>query len=305
MSRLNNFHLLPAPRENISWARYGRQVKFIWSDQMLVSCIALLSIAFAKRRTMSLYHFSVLTDLAWLAANAHLVTIPILLPTLRESNLQRWFRVLGMLAAFLLLLVTSVESANYYWNPDNFTCVAECVFLSEDPTFIIKGSALDWCVVNILLLLWDYITMSWLILSPQQGKVRIKLDSFFNAWIASIHGQGSYSSIGGHQLQNLQPAAASGATRGQPPAPSTALSPTRIRRCYIHAVRILQSFIHFLDSYAFQTLGEVAWLAVGLYWLKYDRSFAPEKENEWGDNAQIRAPNIGQVRLRRRRYSDL
>ena len=197
ISQLDKLRLLPAPRENILWARYGRQVTFVWSDQMLISCIAILSVAFAKRGTMSSYHFTILTDLAWLAANAHLVTIPILLPALRESTLQRWVRGLGMLAACALLLVVSIEGANYGWNAANHTCVAKCVFLNEDPTFFTGGMALVWSLVNVALLFWDYGTMMWLLLSPKKSMFSNRLDQFFEDWITSIQAEDGRNLTGG------------------------------------------------------------------------------------------------------------
>ena len=50
----------------------------IFSDQQLVTGLAMLTAGYIKRYSMSTYNFDIITALAWLSSTAHLSTLAVL-----------------------------------------------------------------------------------------------------------------------------------------------------------------------------------------------------------------------------------
>jgi ABC-type antimicrobial peptide transport system permease subunit len=74
------------------------------SDQLIVTGITVLIAGFAQSGTLSIYHFQVVTWLAWLASNAHQVTLGVLRNYLREHRTVLRYRLVAMGAIYVMLM---------------------------------------------------------------------------------------------------------------------------------------------------------------------------------------------------------
>ena len=135
----------------------------IVGDQMLVSGFAVLLVAFVKSKTLSAYHFCLLTDLAWQASNAQQLTVTLLYPRLRKNKISRFVRLFMMWATAGLLLGDTVIQGNDDVRYDTYTCPAICLFWAYDSASTSSGSSLIWMLVNIVLVLYAYFRHSVLV----------------------------------------------------------------------------------------------------------------------------------------------
>lgn len=150
------------------------------ADMQLVTGIAMLAAAVIKlhRGSISVYHFSMVTSLAWFSSNVHLLALLAIRTELVGSMKigRRWLpppsqpefsmsrrarsvfswggditvRVTAMLTLAALLLYCSYVSGARRWN-DNYNCPAACAKGKEK-----GGEPLAWMVVNFALVLLTY-----------------------------------------------------------------------------------------------------------------------------------------------------
>jgi len=141
------------------------------SDQQLVTGIAIL-VAALKRlyvdQTITVYHFSIVTDLAWFSANTHLLSLLVVAhsnssvksavddrtqdstPTKKEPRLPLLIRVFLMLVLAALLLYCSWITGYANWEED-WNCPTSCVL-----GFQKGGNQFRWTIVNFVLILYAY-----------------------------------------------------------------------------------------------------------------------------------------------------
>ncbi|KAK3290517.1 uncharacterized protein B0H64DRAFT_412707 [Chaetomium fimeti] len=149
------------------------------ADMQLVAGIAMLTAAVIKLHhdSISVYHFSMVTNLAWFSSNVHLLALLAIRTELIGSLKigRRWLpppqkdmsvwgrarsafswggdimaRVICMLTLAALLLYCSYVSGADGWN-DNYHCPAACAKGREK-----GGEPLAWMVVNFALVLLTY-----------------------------------------------------------------------------------------------------------------------------------------------------
>lgn len=139
------------------------------SDQQLVTGNAILITAMYMLNdgSISVYHFNLVTDLAWFSSNTHLLSLLIVRAFLYSSKSKeslkndkwrakwdfwvlRWIRVLLMLTLAGLLLYASWVSGYEYWY-ENLRCPASCV--ENLPK---GGTGLKWTIVNFVLIIQVY-----------------------------------------------------------------------------------------------------------------------------------------------------
>lgn len=94
---------------NISEAREKRRQsleRFILtlSDQQLATGLAVMVAGLARRCSMSIYHFNIVSSLAWLSSTTHLATLGMLREYFAENTSVRNWRITGMVALLGLLL---------------------------------------------------------------------------------------------------------------------------------------------------------------------------------------------------------
>lgn len=85
------------------------------SDQQIVTGIAILIAGFAKRGSITVYHWQIVTYLAWMSSGTHLITLSFLRVYLREYPKLRIWRLCGMLILFVMLFIAIVPTGGNNW----------------------------------------------------------------------------------------------------------------------------------------------------------------------------------------------
>jgi hypothetical protein len=93
------------------------------SDQQIVTGIAIMAAGLRglAKDTISTYHYQIVLYLAWLSSSVHLSAISLLTPYLSKYNGLRTWRLIGMLALFVMLLVGLVPTISDNWGTVNKT----------------------------------------------------------------------------------------------------------------------------------------------------------------------------------------
>ena len=92
------------------WKQTSQKMILMLSDQLLITGIAVLIAGFAQSSTLSVYHFEVVTWLAWLASNAHQVTLSVLRDYFRKHQSLLHYRLVAMGAIYVMLMCAVVFS---------------------------------------------------------------------------------------------------------------------------------------------------------------------------------------------------
>ena len=87
------------------------------SDQQIVTGIAIMAAGLRglAKGTISTYHYQIVLYLAWLSSSVHLSAISLLTPYLSKYNGLRTWRLVGMLALLVMLLVGLVPTISDNW----------------------------------------------------------------------------------------------------------------------------------------------------------------------------------------------
>ena len=141
------------------------------SDQQLLTGIAILISGLVKHCSISVYHFSIVSDLAWFSSYVHLTSLVVLEDYLRNRPQLRNWRVCLMLVMMVLLLAYTILEGHRAWF-DSWPYPAQCVF--DDIIGQIGDRPAMWMEVNIVLLITAY-SQSILPLYPT-------LFRLFNRW---------------------------------------------------------------------------------------------------------------------------
>ncbi len=97
------------------------------SDQQLLTGIAILVSGLIKHRTISLYHFTVISDLAWFSSYVHMTSLILLQDYLRDRpQLRNWQGSL-MLLMLNLLMSSTIMEGHWAWE-QSWSFAAQCVF---------------------------------------------------------------------------------------------------------------------------------------------------------------------------------
>ena len=91
------------------------------SDQQIVTGIAIMAAGLRglAKDTISTYHYQIVLYLAWLSSSVHLSAISLLTPYLSKYNGLRTWRLIGMLALFVMLLIGLVPTISDNWGTVN------------------------------------------------------------------------------------------------------------------------------------------------------------------------------------------
>lgn len=152
------------------------------SDTQLVTAIAMLIAALVRLfdGAITVYHFSIVIDLVWLASNSHSLSLLVVrsyddsvkpgransTATRRykrdSSQLAMWIRVAFMAGTAGLLLYCCTVSGYEFWN-DEFACPALCTLDGEGRR---GGIPLMWMGVNYFFVLYEYPLGIFLLIRP-------------------------------------------------------------------------------------------------------------------------------------------
>jgi len=165
------------------------------SDTQLVTAIAMLIAAVVRLfdGTITVYHFSMVTELVWLAANSHLLSLLVVrsyhdsVKPVRTDNdsdrgkpqcsdkkskrkrhkrpnsqLAMWMRTVLMAGVAGLLLFCSTVSGYEFWN-DEYSCPALCTLDGESRK---GGEPKMWMEVNYFFILYSYPLAIFMLIRP-------------------------------------------------------------------------------------------------------------------------------------------
>jgi hypothetical protein len=144
--------------------RVLKQVILGFADQQLVTGLAILIAGYMKYCTISVYHFNVVTGLAWLASVTHLLSVSCLRDYFVEHPGIRDARAIGMVGFFIMLAVSCIFEV-YHTFSDDLSAPLRCRFSS------LRGEPdVAWIICLSVLLLSYPITI--LRLYPESGLYR-------------------------------------------------------------------------------------------------------------------------------------
>ena len=264
------------------WLNILEKVLLGLSDTQLLTGMAVLIAGYVKCN-ISVYHSSIVSDLAWFASGTHLSSLQILKRYLVEHPATRILRVLLLLAMGGLLFSLTVYQGNQLWY-DSTTEPAQCLFV--DTVGNVGGAPAYWMSANISLILLGY------------GSTILFL---FPEYVKSSHGVVLYKKAmrkasGGVQM-------IMSFLKGFPSTVLSTQDTLEIAAILIKLVAalliifplaalcaILYFFSLMIDSYFVGALFDIFWFFFGLYYLLQDRAngvqYMKEEdqsvENQWG-----------------------
>lgn len=147
--RLN---LIPIkPEDELFWVPIIEKVVLSISDQQLLTGLAVLIAGFWTHCSISVHHFVMVSDLAWFSATAHLITLTVLMPYLKQPKHQvaRNWRAALMASLASLLSASCIMQGHRDWY-DSGSYDAQCVF--NDLRGNISGAPRFWMIVNLILI---------------------------------------------------------------------------------------------------------------------------------------------------------
>ena len=105
-----------------------RMLVLAYSDQQLVTGSAMLLVAFIRLSMgkISIYHFTLVVDMAWFASNTHLITLTVLSEYLKMNAAARKWRLVAIISMGFLLLIATILSSNESW-VGGLNCPAVCL----------------------------------------------------------------------------------------------------------------------------------------------------------------------------------
>ncbi|KAL9013068.1 MAG: hypothetical protein Q9173_002205 [Seirophora scorigena] len=123
------------------------------SDQQLIVGLAIFVAGFAQHCSISVYHFSIVFDLAWFSSNTHITTLPVLRARLvDEPSLLKWrVSLMILLALFLCIGITLEGHRDWY---ESYNAPAQCLF--NDLPGIFSGKPARWSVASVFLIVPSY-----------------------------------------------------------------------------------------------------------------------------------------------------
>ncbi|KAL8756781.1 MAG: hypothetical protein Q9199_002705 [Rusavskia elegans] len=123
------------------------------SDQQLLVGISILVTGFIKHCSISVYHFAVISDLAWFSSNTNLTSLNVLQVYLVEHPSLRNWRVCLMLVILVLLLAALAMEGHRSWY-ESWNSPAQCLFNE----FLVKvgGEPGKWMRSQMVLLTYSY-----------------------------------------------------------------------------------------------------------------------------------------------------
>ena len=141
-------------RKKEFFTRVSEKIILNLSDQLLLTGTAVLIAGFWTHCSISVYHFALISDLAWFASNVHLITLVVLWQYLQDRPVLRNWRAfcMGCMAIFLTASTIMQGHRDWYisWPFD-----AQCVF--NDLTFAnVGGEPATWMYVNLAFIITGY-----------------------------------------------------------------------------------------------------------------------------------------------------
>ena len=135
------------------WVPIIQKLVLSLSDQQLLTGLAVLIAGFWTHCNISVYHFALVNDLAWMSSAVHLTTLSVLHDYLLKRPTLRNWRVVLMVAMALLLVASNVMQGHYEWY-DSWPYDAQCLF--DNLNGNIGGAPRYWMSVSLALIFIFY-----------------------------------------------------------------------------------------------------------------------------------------------------
>lgn len=128
-----------------------RTILLAFSDQQLVTAIAVLTVGFSQTQTMTEYHFEIISNLAWLSFSVYQCTAIVLSEKLQESLVPAVWRVGWIICLVGLLFVSILITYNDHWLESYGTAV-KCIWQHMSGSY--HGFWLFSMMLALFVLLW-------------------------------------------------------------------------------------------------------------------------------------------------------
>ena len=150
------YHLIPysIPHEvSDFWMPILEKVVLSLSDQQLLTGISILVAGFWTHCSISVYHFTIINELAFFSSGAHLITVTVLRDYLMERPRMKHWRTVLMAVVALFLIASSIMQGHWTWN-DSWPYNAQCLF--DDLVGNFGGSPGFWSIYNVFIIALYY-----------------------------------------------------------------------------------------------------------------------------------------------------
>lgn len=107
------------------WRPIVERVILLLSDYQLLFGVAILIAGFWKHCSISVWHFSLVVDLAWFS-NTHMTSLSVLKCYLQERKILRNWRVCSMVLMLVMMLAAVTFASQKNWNA-SLPCPAQCL----------------------------------------------------------------------------------------------------------------------------------------------------------------------------------
>jgi len=245
------------------------------SDTQLLTGIAILAAGYIKC-SISVYHSTIVADLAWFASGTNLSSLQVLRHYLFKHPATKILRVILLLVTFGLLLSLTLYQGNQEWFDSDVT-PAQCLF--ADGVSNVGGYPAFWMGFNIFFIVLGY-GPSIVDLFPE----------YVDESSAIIKGYVHVMEKSGDTIKKLW------SNIQSPSGESKAVAGGNIVLSFIGLVLlgivwlIMGFFFLMIDSYFVAAIFDIFWFAFGLFNLILDRNYGqsfidPDDivlENQWG-----------------------
>ena len=192
-SNRHRFDITDEKREY--WATVIERFVLGLADQQLVTGTAILLVGLMKC-DMTVYHFTILNDLAWLSSNTHLTAMSIISNYLREYPAARSWRVLVMILMAVLLLVSTLFVYHQDWD-NSLPAPAYCLFQTIRGNIKASDSAAN-MTLEYTLLIYGYASTIIPLYPSLRLAVRKRWDRFIKRPVKA-----AFDRVGGRSILNL------------------------------------------------------------------------------------------------------
>ena len=148
-------------------ARLIEKIILNLSDQLLLTGTAVLIAGFSTHCSISVYHFTMISVLAWFALNVHIVTIVVILQYLQDRPVLRNWRAVLMSCMAAFLTTSTIMQGHREWY-DSWPHDAQCL-INDFTSARIGWSSAGWMYESL-----GFITAGYLnsIIQTIQGTAR-------------------------------------------------------------------------------------------------------------------------------------
>lgn len=250
------------------WQPIMEALTLALSDQQLLVGISILVTGFIKHCSISVYHFELISELAWFSSNTNLTSLAVLHIYLFEHPSLRNWRVCLMLVIFVFLMVALALEGHRSWY-DSWNSPAQCLFNE----FLVKvgGEPGKWMTIQMAIVISGY---------------NVSIVRLFNpAWIDIPFLERPVRKME-RSIASLQDSIVSSSSNGGLTSYTT---PVLVMPAWAFMTCAKGAFIAIttvVDSVAISLCLDMVWFAVGVWSIMGSRNNAKSlmegNENAWG-----------------------